>query len=133
MMFFPTIRGNCFGNNAGEVGKISQGITKYWQPTGPNVQWDIAYNAIYFFLIIGFTYFYTAVVFKPDETADNLKKQAIFIPGIRPGRSTAEYLDKVMTRITLVGALFPASVPAVIPLFAPQLAFRHATTRNSAG
>src|SRR5258708_16626082 len=133
MMFFPTIRGNCFGNNTGQLGKISQGITKYWQPTGPNVQWDIAYNAIYFFLIIGFTYFYTAVVFKPDETADNLKKQAIFIPGIRPGRSTSAYLAMVMTRITLVRALFLPSVTVVIPLFARPLAFGHATTRNSAG
>src|SRR5258708_33573429 len=87
IMFFPTILGNFFANNTGQLGKISAGITKYWQPTGPNVQWDIAYNAIYFFLIIGFTYFYTSLVFKPDETADNLKKHAIFIPGIRPGRS----------------------------------------------
>src|SRR5258708_13297527 len=131
MMFFPTIRGNCFGNNAGEVGKISQGITKYWQPTGPNVQWDIAYNAIYFFLIIGFTYFYTAVVFKPDETADNLKKQAIFIPGIRPGRSTAEYLDKEMTRLTPVGPLFLAPLTLFIPLFSRPLAFGHAASRNN--
>src|SRR5258708_23324567 len=87
IMFFPTILGNFFANNTGQLGKISQGITKYWQPTGPNVQWDIAYNALDFFLIIGFTYFYTAVEFKPAETADNLKKQTTFNPGIRPGRS----------------------------------------------
>src|SRR5258708_24225394 len=80
IMFFPTILGNFFANNTRQLGKISQGITKYWQPTGPNVQWDIAYNAIYFFLIIGFTYFYTAVVFKPHETADNLTKPATFSP-----------------------------------------------------
>jgi preprotein translocase subunit SecY len=131
IMFFPTILGNFFANSTGQLGQFSQLVTKYWQPTGPNVAWDLAYNGIYFFLIIGFTYFYTAVVFKPDETADNLKKQAIFIPGIRPGRSTAEYLDKVMTRITLVGALFLASVTVVIPLVAGQLAFGQGASRNN--
>ena len=131
IMFFPTILGNFFANSTGQLGQFSQAVTKYWQPTGPNVAWDLAYNGIYFLLIIGFTYFYTAVVFKPDETADNLKKQAIFIPGIRPGRSTAEYLDKVMTRITLVGALFLASVTVVIPLVAGQLAFGQGASRNN--
>jgi preprotein translocase subunit SecY len=131
IMFFPTILGNFFANSTGQLGQFSQLVTKYWQPTGPNVLWDLVYNGVYFFLIIGFTYFYTAVVFKPDETADNLKKQAIFIPGIRPGRSTAEYLDKVMTRITLVGALFLASVTVVIPLVAGQLAFGQGASRNN--
>jgi preprotein translocase subunit SecY len=131
IMFFPTILGNFFANSGGPLGQFSLAVQKYWQPTGPNLLWDVAYNAIYFFLIIGFTYFYTAVVFKPDETAENLKKQAIFIPGIRPGRQTAEYLDKVMTRITLVGALFLASVTVVIPLFAGQLAFGQGASRNN--
>nr|MDQ2961505.1 preprotein translocase subunit SecY [Candidatus Dormibacteraeota bacterium] len=68
-------------------------------------------------LILGFTYFYTAVVFDPNDVADNLKKQSTFIPGIRPGRSTAEYLGRVMGRITLAGALFLAVITVVLPLF----------------
>ena len=61
-------------------------------------------------LIIVFTYFYTAVQFNPIDQADNLKKYGGFIPGIRPGRPTAAYLDRVLTRITLPGALFLAAI-----------------------
>ena len=64
------------------------------------------YMALYAFGIIFFTFFYTAVVFNPEETAENLKKNGGFIPGIRPGKRTAEYLDYVLTRITVVGALY---------------------------
>jgi preprotein translocase subunit SecY len=131
IMFFPTILGNFFANSTGNLLKFSQGVQRYWQPTGPNIGWDLAYNGIYFLLIVGFTFFYTAVVFDPAETADNLKKQAIFIPGIRPGRATAEYLDKVMTRITYVGALFLAVITVLIPLVAGQIAFGAAGSRNN--
>ncbi len=61
-------------------------------------------------LIIAFTYFYTAVQFNPIDQADNLKKYGGFIPGIRPGRPTAAYLDRVLTRITLPGSLFLAAI-----------------------
>ena len=61
-------------------------------------------------LIIFFTYFYTAVTFNVKEVADNLKKWGSFIPGIRPGKPTQEYLDKIMTRITLSGAIFLAVI-----------------------
>ena len=64
------------------------------------------YLAIYVSLIVFFSFFYTAVVFNPADTADNLKKYGGFIPGIRPGRNTAEYLDKVLTRLTVVGAAY---------------------------
>jgi preprotein translocase subunit SecY len=64
------------------------------------------YMALYALGIIFFTFFYTAVVFNPEETAENLKKNGGFIPGIRPGKRTAEYLDYVLTRITVVGALY---------------------------
>jgi preprotein translocase subunit SecY len=56
--------------------------------------------------IVFFTFFYTAVVFNPEETAENLKKNGGFIPGIRPGKRTAEYLDYVLTRITVLGAIY---------------------------
>ncbi|MGB4218632.1 MAG: preprotein translocase subunit SecY, partial [Bacillota bacterium] len=72
------------------------------------------YNIVYVLLIIFFTYFYTAAQFQPIEIANNLKKYGGFIPGLRPGRPTAEYLDRVMTRITLAGALFLAFI-AVLP------------------
>jgi preprotein translocase subunit SecY len=65
---------------------------------------------IYVALIIFFTFFYTAIVFNPTETADNLKKHGGFIPGIRPGERTAEYIDYVLSRITVVGAIYLALV-----------------------
>ena len=74
----------------------------------------LSYYAIYGFLIIFFCYFYTAIVFNPVDVAENLKKHGGFVPGIRPGKETADYLDYVLTRITLVGALF-ICVIAVMP------------------
>lgn len=75
------------------------------------------YMAAYFLLIIGFTYFYVAITFNPVEVADNMKKYGGFIPGIRAGRPTAEYLDYVLTRITLPGSLYLGLI-ALIPLIA---------------
>jgi preprotein translocase subunit SecY len=69
---------------------------------------------LYIGLIIFFAFFYTAVVFNPEETADNLRKQGGFIPGIRPGARTAEYIDYVLTRITVAGAIYLAIV-CVLP------------------
>lgn len=74
------------------------------------------YAFIYGLIIIFFTYFYTAIVFNPKDIADNMKKQGGFIPGIRPGKPTAEYIDSVLTRITLPGSIFLAIV-AVLPTF----------------
>ncbi len=64
------------------------------------------YMLLYAGLIIFFAFFYTAVVFNPQETADNLKKHGGFIPGIRPGERTAEFIDKVLSRITVIGAAY---------------------------
>jgi preprotein translocase subunit SecY len=72
------------------------------------------YSLIYFVLVIGFTYFYTAVVFNPEKIADDLKKYGGFIPGIRPGEATAKYLNGVLSRITLAGAVFLGLI-AVLP------------------
>lgn len=74
----------------------------------------IVYGTLYWLLTVFFTYFYTAFVFKPDETADYLRKNGGFIPGIRPGRPTQDFLARVVNRITLGGALFLATV-AVLP------------------
>ncbi|MCZ4148771.1 preprotein translocase subunit SecY, partial [Escherichia coli] len=72
---------------------------------------------VYTLLIIGFTYFYVAITFNPEEVADNMKKYGGFIPGIRAGRPTAQYLQYVISRITFPGALYLAFV-ALIPLIA---------------
>ena len=72
------------------------------------------YNTVYALLIIFFCYFYTAITFQPTDVADNLKKQGAFIPGIRPGKRTAEYIDKVLNRITFGGAMYVAAV-CVLP------------------
>ena len=73
------------------------------------------YSTLYFILVLVFTYFYTAVTFEPESVATNLQKNGAFVPGVRPGRATAEYIGKIVTRITLVGAVFLALV-AVLPL-----------------
>jgi preprotein translocase subunit SecY len=78
-------------------------------------QRSLLYIVLYFLLTMGFTYFYTAFTFKPDETAEQLRKNGGFIPGIRPGRPTQDYLARVVSRITFAGALFLAVV-AVSPI-----------------
>jgi len=70
----------------------------------------VTYSVIFALLIIFFTYFYTAIQYNPSDIADNLKKSGGFIPGIRPGRKTAEYIDNILTRITLPGAIFLATI-----------------------
>ncbi|WPD19024.1 preprotein translocase subunit SecY [Thermaerobacter composti] len=78
--------------------------------------WGTPLNTvIYFWLIVGFTFFYTAITFNPQDIADNLRKYGGYIPGLRPGRPTAEYLARVVTRITVAGALFLALI-SVLPL-----------------
>jgi preprotein translocase subunit SecY len=83
-------------------------IATWFNPMG------FLYNALYAIIIVFFTYFYTAVVLNPNDLAENMRKYGGFIPGIRPGRHTAQYIDKVLSRITLPGAFFLAGV-AVLP------------------
>jgi len=75
------------------------------------------YNALFFVMIVLFTYFYTAITVNPKQMADDMKKNGGFIPGIKPGRKTAEYLDNIMSRITFPGSLFLGFV-AILPAFA---------------
>ena len=93
------------------VRNVANAIGSFLRPT------SIQYSIIYFTLTVGFTYFYTAFTFKPDETAEQLRKNGGFIPGIRPGRPTQEYLGRVVSRITLGGSLFLGTV-AVAPVLA---------------
>ena len=90
-------------------------VSGWFSPTSP------LYMVLYALLIIFFAYFYTAIVFNPVDLADNMKKQGGFIPGIRPGQRTAEYIDRVLTRITLPGAIFFALI-AVIPNILSRMA-----------
>ncbi len=87
---------------------IGTTVTVWFSPTG------FLYNAVYFILVVGFTYFYTAVVFNPKKIAEEIQKYGGFIPGIRPGTPTAHYLNYILTRITLAGALFLGLV-AILP------------------
>ncbi len=92
----------------------------------PNTEWvanivvnwlapgGLSYSVIYSLIIIFFAYFYTAIVFNPIDIADNMRKNGGFIPGIRPGKRTAEYIERILTRITLPGAIFFAAI-AVLP------------------
>ena len=90
---------------------IGTTITVWFNPSG------LVYNATYFILVVGFTYFYTAVVFNPKKIAEEIQKYGGFIPGIRPGTPTANYLNYILTRITLAGALF-LGIIAIFPSIA---------------
>lgn len=81
---------------------------------------QLFYGLAYFVLVVAFTYFYTAVIFHPDQISENLQKQGGFVPGIRPGKSTTEHLQKIVTRIVFSGALF-LGVIAVLPLITSQI------------
>jgi preprotein translocase subunit SecY len=81
----------------------------------------LIYNVIYGVIIVGFTYFYTAVVLNPNDLAENMRKYGGFIPGIRPGRKTAEYIDRVLSRITLPGAIFLALIATLPDLIIGRL------------
>ncbi|MBN1827411.1 MAG: preprotein translocase subunit SecY [Candidatus Eisenbacteria bacterium] len=74
------------------------------------------YNVLYAIIIIFFTYFYTAIIFNPADLADNMRKYGGFIPGIRPGKRTSEYIDRILTRVTLPGGIFLALI-AILPFF----------------
>ncbi len=90
------------------------------------------YWFLYFWLVVGFTYFYTDVIFRQQNLAETLQKQGGFIPGIRPGKRTEEYLNKVMSRITFVGAFFLAIV-AVLPFFVRGITETNVMLITSAG
>ena len=94
---------------------LATGIAGLFDPSGP------FYNSFYFFLVVGFTYFYTAVIFNPKKIAEEIQKYGGFIPGIRPGTPTANYLNYVLTRITLAGAIF-LGIIAILPTVAGAFA-----------
>lgn len=90
---------------------FGKGLTYLFNPNG------VFYNVFYFFLVLGFTYFYTAITFNPTKIAGEIQKYGGFIPGVRPGTPTASYLNYILTRITLAGALF-LGIIAIMPSIA---------------
>lgn len=90
------------------IAEAARWLSTQFQPN------TLAYNLTYFILIFVFTYFYTFIVFKPDQVAENLQKQNGFIPGVRPGNETATFIKTIISRVTLLGALFLAFI-AILP------------------
>ena len=112
IQYFPMTIANIF--TQGQKGHWLTGFAEKFSPGGS--WWG---SLVYAGMIIFFTYFYTAVTFNVKDVSDNLKKWGSFIPGIRPGKPTQEYLDKIMTRITLAGAVFLAII-ALMQYYVPQ-------------
>lgn len=109
ILLLPQLAANLLSLSANHILlAIGRGLTSFSQST-----W--LYAAVYFVLVFVFTYFYTAVTFDPKQMSENLQKSGAFIPGIRPGASTEEYISSTVSRITLVGALF-LGIIAVLPL-----------------
>lgn len=108
------------------VSKAATNLTLWFDPGS----W--VYSVTYVLLVVGFTYFYTAVVFDPAKISDEIKKYGGFIPGIRPGKPTADYLSYILTRITLAGALFLGAI-AVLPTIAQRISGVSALTIGGTG
>jgi preprotein translocase subunit SecY len=105
LLYLPQLLSNVWTSNRTFTQFINRYLTSGQHPL---------YLALYFGLIVFFTYFYVAITFNPVEVSDNMKKYGGFVPGIRPGRATAEYLDYILSRITAFGALYLGLV-AVLP------------------
>jgi preprotein translocase subunit SecY len=115
LILLPSMLGNFLqGVPNPTIAKVATGLANLFQPGG------LIYNLTYFFLVVGFTYFYTAVVFNPDKIAEEIRKYGGFIPGIRPGQPTADYLNRILNRITLAGAIFLGLI-AILPSLAQSL------------
>jgi len=111
LVLVPSLISQFLANSTNPIlAHLATGVGRVFSPQ------SLVYNLVYFLLIFGFTYFYTAVVFNPDKISENLQKGGGFIPGIRPGSSTAKYLSFVLGRITLIGGIFLGLV-AILPSF----------------
>jgi preprotein translocase subunit SecY len=109
IMFIPSTILSFFPNN-----EFIQSIVSYFHYT------SFTYSFIYALIIVFFTYFYTAIAFNPQEVAETMKKQGGFVPGIRPGKQTSEFIDNILTKITLPGSIFLAIV-AILPAFISKM------------
>lgn len=112
LILLPSMLGQYLGQLSNKtIANFALGLSAAFNPNG------ILYNVVYFLLVIGFTYFYTAVSFNPKKISEEIQKYGGFIPGIRPGTPTANYLNYILTRITLAGAVFLGLV-AILPSIA---------------
>jgi preprotein translocase subunit SecY len=111
LLYIPTLAAELFGKNTTSGGWVGW-VDRYLEQSSSPL-----YMALFFVMIIGFTYFYVSITFNPTEVADNMKKYGGFIPGIRPGRPTAEYLTYVLSRLTAPGSAY-LGVVALFPLLA---------------
>jgi preprotein translocase subunit SecY len=126
ILLFPSVVAGYFlGVQNETVRTIANWIYTTFQAGTSPVYW-----VLYFLMVVGFTFFYTLVIFQQQNIAENLQKQGGFVPGIRPGRPTAEYLLKVLTRITLAGALF-LGIVAVLPVIARAITGVQALTLSA--
>ncbi len=112
ILFPPMISQFFIGAKTAFIAVAAQGIINLFQN-------QLFYGVVYFGMVVFFTYFYTAVIFHPDQIAENLQKNGGFVPGIRPGRPTAEYLQHTTTRVIFVGALFLGAI-AILPLLVQE-------------
>lgn len=112
LVLLPSIAGQFLGGIGNErLANLAAGVSAFFNPQ------SLTYNLVYFLLVFGFTYFYTAIVFNPTKIAENLQKNGGFVPGIRPGSATSQYLSFVLNRITLVGATFLGLIAILPSLF----------------
>lgn len=126
ILLFPGLVANFFSNAKTEiVANIATAVNNFFQN-------QTYYGIIYFLLVVAFTYFYTAIVFNPEEISENIQKQGGFIPGLRPGAQTAEFLYKVLNRITLAGAIFLGLI-AVLPFIVQGFTGTQALTIGGTG
>jgi preprotein translocase subunit SecY len=110
LLLFPATVASFFGDTSNTTGPVS-GFTTFMQDVAQALGYGQPLHlVIYALLIIFFSFFYTALVFNARDTSDNLRKSGAFIPGIRPGQQTADYIDRVLTRLTLWGALYVTAV-----------------------
>lgn len=106
LMFIPSLVGGFFPDTSWGANLMSNAFyTSFW------------YNAMFFIMVVLFTYFYTALIINPTEMADNMKRNGGFIPGVKPGNKTADFVDNILSKITLPGSIFLAII-AILPVFA---------------
>lgn len=115
LVLVPSFAGSYLaGLNQPQLSSLGRMLASNFNPS------SLTYNIVYFLLVVGFTFFYTAVIFNPAKVSDEIKKYGGFLPGIRPGTQTAAFLNYIMVRITLAGAIF-LGIVAILPSIASQI------------
>jgi len=115
LVLIPSFAGSYLANaNNPQLAFLGRFLAANFDPA------SITYNLVYFLLVVGFTFFYTAVIFNPVKVSDDIKKYGGFLPGIRPGTATASYLNYIMVRVTLAGAIF-LGIVAILPSIVSQI------------